>query len=419
MERLLLTLDEELNRILQKELWRRKITIPDVPSKINVLTGMRRTGKTTILFQHILKILETGVPRSRILFINFEDDRIDLHRSSSNVLSDAVETWYSLDPSRHDEMCYLYFDEIQNVSGWERTVRRLYDTKKVRIYLTGSSARLLSKEIATELRGRSITTEVWPLDFEEYPGLEFFPNVMGQLAKDRYMQSFLNYIRSGGFPETVKVDKSTAVGILQGYVEIVMFRDVLERWQLGNLPLLKELLKRLLSMPGRLLSVNKLFNELKGLGFSIGKNTLYEYISHIEDTYLIFTVPLYSESVKKTAVNPKKVYAIDTGLLNSVNLFSKDDRGYLFENIVFLALRRSGWNVFYYLTDERYEVDFLAQNFRGEKMLVQVCFDLNNAETMKREKRSLDIATGKTGIPGIIVTPQNYLEFSRKLQSDR
>jgi len=415
MKTFLLTLEEELNQILQKEIWRRNISIPDIPSKINVLTGMRRTGKTTILFQHISNLLKNGVHRSRILFINFEDDRIGMNNLQPNVIADAVETWYSLDPSRHDELCYLFFDEIQNVNGWERTVRRLHDTKNIRLYITGSSAKLLSKEIATELRGRSISTEVWPLDFEEYPGFETFPSSMGKAASDRYLFSFSNYMKTGGFPETVGIDKSDAVRILQEYVEIVLFRDVMERWSLANLPLLRELFKRLLSMPGRLLSVNKLYNELKGLGFSIGKNTLYEYISHIEDAYLIFTVPLYSESIKQQTVNPRKVYAIDTGLLNSMNLFSNEDLGYLFENIVFLALRKKNYSVYYYLTRERYEVDFLAENSQGKKLLVQASLDISDAETLKRETRSLELAKERTGIPGIIVTPENYLEFMRKL----
>ncbi len=415
MERLLLTLEEELDSILKKDFYPRNITIPDVPSKINVLTGMRRTGKTTILFKHISNLLKNGIDRSRVLFINFEDDRLNTGTPSGNIISDIVEFWYSADPARHNELCHLFFDEIQNVRGWEKTVRRLHDTKKVRLYLTGSSAKLLSKEIATELRGRSISTEVWPFDFEEYPGFEKFPVKMGKVTKDKYLHSFYNYMKTGGFPETIAVDNTVAVQILQEYVETVLFRDVMERWELANLPLLKVLVKRLLSMPGRLLSVNKLFNELKGLGYNLGKNTLYEYISHIEDAYLIFTVPLYSKSVKKSTVNPKKVYAIDTGLLNSVNLFTNEDKGYLFENIVFLALRRRGYRVFYYLTEERYEVDFLAENVQGRKLLIQACLDTNNSETLKRETRSLELAKKTLKISGNLVTPENYLEFIRTL----
>ncbi len=415
MERLLLTLEEELDSILKKDFYPRNITIPDVPSKINVLTGMRRTGKTTILFKHISNLLKNGVARSRVLFINFEDDRLNTGTPSGNIISDIVEFWYSADPARHNELCYLFFDEIQNVRGWEKTVRRLHDTKKVRLYLTGSSAKLLSKEIATELRGRSISTEVWTFDFEEYPDFEKFPEKMGKATKDRYLHSFYNYMKTGGFPETIAADNTVAVQILQEYVETVLFRDVMERWELANLPLLKELFKRLLSMPGRLLSVNKLFNELKGIGYNLGKNTLYEYISHIEDAYLIFTVPLYSKSVKKSTVNPKKVYAIDTGLLNSVNLFTNEDKGQLFENIVFLALRRRGYRVFYYLTEERYEVDFLAENAQGRKLLIQACLNTNDPETLKRESRSLELAEKTLKISGNLVTPENYLEFIRTL----
>lgn len=415
MEKLLLTLEEECSQRINSETWPRSVKVPDIATKITVLVGMRRTGKTTVLFQKMRTLINNGVSRSRILHINFEDDR--LRPITSETMTHMVDAWYSLDPKRHDETCYLFLDEVQNVAGWELTVRRLHETKKVRLFLTGSSAKLLSKEIATELRGRSLTTEIWPLDFEEYPGLESFPSAMGKATQDRYLMSLSNYIEKGGFPETVKVDRSIAVQILQEYIEVVLFRDVLERWNLANLSLLRELFRRLLTMPGRLLSVNKLYNELKGLGYSIGKNTLYEYITHIEDAYLVFQVPLYSDSPKKTLANPRKIYAVDTGLLHSVNVFADRDKGYLFENLIFLALKKRGYQIYYYLTKERYEVDFFAENSSGSRLLVQACWDTTDSQTKEREERALKIAVERTGISGHIVTPETYLKFIRQLDS--
>lgn len=230
------------------------------------------------------------------------------------------------------------------------------------------------------------------------------------------MGAFSLYMARGGFPETFGVNRSVAVRILQDYVEVVLVRDILERWNLSNLTLLKELVHRLITQPGRSFSINRYYHELKSRGFTLGKSNLYEYSALVEDAYLAFSVPLHSASIKKVQANPRKIYAIDTGLVNSATLTPERDRGHLFENIVFLALRRRGWKVWYYLTRERFEVDFLAEHPTGGRLLVQACWDEADPATPERERRALESACRETGLPGTLVTPGDYLRFCRTLE---
>ncbi len=278
------------------------------------------------------------------------------------------------------------------------------------MFITGSSAKMLSKEIATSLRGRSINTEMWPLDFREYPGRERYPLEMSKKTSDKFHADFYNYMIAGGFPEVIFYDSSTRIRVLQDYVEVVLFRDIIERYNISNITLVKYLIKKILHSAGRQMSIHKLYNDIKSQGIKIGKNTLYNYLKYIEDCYLVFTVSLYSESIRAVQSNPKKVYAVDTGLIRAFTLI-KEDYGNLFENIVYLSLRRSGFDIYYYLTKERYEVDFLAKDTFGNLKLFQVCYDMKHEPTFQREKRALDIAKKELNIEGEIITPENFLNF--------
>ena len=198
--------------------------------------------------------------------------------------------------------------------------------------------------------------------------------------------------------------------MLQDYVEVVIFRDIIERYNISNIALVKYMIKTILHSSGRQLSINKLYNDIKSQGIKIGKNTLYNYLVSIEDCYLAFTVPVYKQSLRAVQSNPKKVYAVDTGLIQALTL-RKEDYGSLFENIVYLFLRRNQYDVYYYLTKDRYEVDFLAKDIFGNLRLFQVFYDMKEQSTFEREKRALDIAKNELGMDGEIITPENYLKF--------
>ena len=405
---LLAEFHEKLNSL--HHLVPRMATFPEADNKIKVAIGMRRTGKTYFIFQKILSLLQSGVLLTDILYINLEDDR--LLPLSREKLAYLLEGFYSVYPKNHDRTCYLFLDEIQNVDDWATVIRRFFDSKRVDIYLTGSSAKLLSKEIATSLRGRSLATEIWPFDFSEYllaKDLVIDKQIYGSKTRDNLMHAFRQYLELGGFPEVVFYDASVRDQTLQDYVTIVTYRDIIERYAIINPSIIRYMIASMIANVAKPFSINKFYNDLKSQGYKINKDSLYDYAQHIEDAFLAFSVPLYSESIRKVQTNPKKIYAIDTGLIRAMTLDHTNDLGRLFENLIYLDLRRRGVTIYYYLTKERYEVDFLIQTSHGKKELIQVTWDMADNDTKLREERALNAAMLELNIPGRIVTLESYL----------
>ncbi len=409
-------LEEFHNKIkLLKDIVIRDTQFPDAPSKIKVAIGMRRAGKTYFLYQQILKMLNDSVPESTILYINFEDDR--LLPLNEHKLAKLVDAFYMLYPENHDKKCYLFFDEIQNVMNWPIVIRRLHDTKNAEIFLTGSSAKLLSKEIATSLRGRSLAVEIWPYSFNEYiraKKISIDRTIYGKKTEDNLTKIFNNYLSEGGFPEIIYFSQDIKQKTLQEYFDVAIYRDIIERHNIKNPNLIKYMILSMIKNTGKPFSVNKFYNDLKSQGYQIGKDILYEYVNHIEDAYLAFPVAIYDKSLRKTYTNPKKLYAIDPGLIRALTLDYESDLGRLFENIIYLDLKRLGYNINYYLTSERYEIDFLAQTPRGQKKLIQVAWDIEDAKTIKREERALESGKKELNIDGEIITLDSYLRHGLK-----
>ncbi len=390
----------------------RQYEFSSMQNKIKVAIGMRRVGKTYFLFETIRKLMaEKAIPWSRILYINFEDDR--LLPCSKTKLREILEDFYTLYPENHDVVCHLFLDEIQHVEDWPTVIRRFFDTKKVEIYLSGSSSKLLSKEIASSLRGRSIATEIWPFDFNEFllsHNIELEKTLFGRKSHDILYDSLKHYLVSGGFPETLSASVEDRRKILQEYVDVVVMRDIIDRYKITNLSLVKYLINTLLKNIGSGFSINKFANDVKSQGLSGAKNTIYDYLNYIEDAYLIFAVPLFSESLRKTHSNLKKIYAIDPGLVQAYSFSLNDNFGHLFENIVYLDLRRKGHKVHYYLTKERYEIDFLTEDPLGKIHLYQVVWDTSDEKTLAREMRALDAAKAELNVSGELITPESYIK---------
>lgn len=391
----------------------RTVKLTNISDKIMVIIGMRRTGKTYLLLQTIYALLET-VLLTRILYLNFEDDR--LFPMTGQEFAALIDQFYTLYPENHDATCYLFFDEIQNIEGWERVIRRYFDTKKVIIYLTGSSAKLLSKEIATSLRGRSVATEVWPFSFTEFLaaqapkkslGQSF--NMLGKKDLDQLKKQLVSYLEHGGFPETMPLNPINCTRILQDYVSVVIFRDIVERYKITNLALIRYVIKTLIGNVGCGFSVNKLFNDLKSQGFAVSKTTIHDYLEYIEDAYLAFTVPLYAESIRKTQTNLRKLYAIDTGLVRAYSTNFSKNLGHHFENLIYLDLKRTNHEIYYYLTKTRREVDFFAKDRQGLWHLYQVSWNTDDPQTLERELMALREAEQELGIQGELITPDIYL----------
>ncbi len=396
---------------LLKEMVPRRVEFPIAPGKIKVAIGMRRAGKTYCVYQEILKLIEQGLSKTSILYINFEDDR--LLPLNEKTLAGLVDAFYSLYPENHDRKSYLFFDEIQNVDNWALVIRRLHDTKNVEIYLTGSSAKMLSKEISTSLRGRSLAIEVWPYNFNEFlvaKKVVIDRNLYDKKTADRLSLVFGHYLSEGGFPEIVPYSQDIKQRTLQEYLDVVIYRDIIERHNVKTPALIKYMILSMIKNVGKPFAVNKFYNDSKSQGYQIGKDLLYDYADYIEDAYLAFSVPLFDKSVRKIQSNPKKLYAIDPGLVRALTLDFENDLGRLFENIIFLELKRRGCKVNYYLTSERHEIDFLAQMPRGQKKFFQVAWDMQNEKTLEREQRALKKGMKELGIEGEIITLDSYLE---------
>ncbi len=381
------------------ELTRRTGDFAAVPGKALALVGMRRAGKTFLCFQLIRELLADGVPKERILYLNFEDDR--LYGFGLGDCQAILDVFYGAGPEKKSQHCHFFFDEIQNVPHWERFVRRVLDTEQASVHVTGSSARLLSAEIATGMRGRSLDREVFPFSFEEFlraEGLSY--DVANPGAKTRLLlhKKAQEYLRNGGFPEVRLHEAARHREILQSYVDAVVLRDVVERHQVANVEALRTLVHRVLRNPTAKLSVNKFYLDMKSRGLRVGKDDLYAFLHHLSEAYLVFPVPVWSRSEKKRQVNPKKIYVIDNGIVDAWSTGQTSDRGALLENLVFLSLRRRGLDVGYYETQRGREVDFA---FRDGKrtVLLQVAWSLEDAETKARELRALAEAAQEVPSP--------------------
>lgn len=389
----------------------REFYFPDIPNKIQVAIGIRRGGKTYLLFQKMIELLKE-TPLSQILYLNFEDER--LFPMEQKKLGVLIDSFYSLHPENHEKECHIFLDEIQNVEDWPRVIRRIFDTKNAKLYLTGSSAKLLSKEIATSLRGRSIALEVWPFSFAEVmqaKNIVLPERPFGRISLDKLQEQLRIYLETGGFPETLFLEASKRNSILQDYVSVVVLRDIIERHNISNITLIRYMVKTLIKNVGCPFAVNRFHNDLKSQGLLVGKETIHDYLGHMEDAYLVFPLPLYSESIKKTQTNPKKIYAIDTGLARAYTLGRTQNTGHHFENLIYLDLRRQGHQVYYYLTKTRKEVDFLSLDPNGQWHLYQVCWDTRDEKTAERERIALAEAEKELGIKGKLISPENYFEW--------
>lgn len=361
-----------------------------------VVKGMRRTGKTFVTYERIGRLVDSGVSLGRIVYVNFEDDRLKFLKASDLRLINEIhaELW----PKCANERCWYFLDELQNVDGWESYARRLVDSKRIQVCLTGSSSKLLSEEIATEMRGRSVPIEVFPLSFAEYlrfngivdelPRTGFTPRMKGLLRR-----SVREYIERGGFPDVQDVSPRIRVSMLQGYVDAVLYRDVIERHKVASVQALRYTMDYLFHNYARRTSTRNVANVLKNLSVSANRESISDYIDWFEDAYLVYPVSVMSDSLAVKRVNPDKYYLVDTGLIRSMCVKNDAERGWLLENLVFMALRRGMNKVEYVVNPDGTEVDFHIVNMvTKEVRLVQVAWTVQDKETFARETAALELA---------------------------
>ncbi|MCC5806653.1 MAG: ATP-binding protein [Opitutales bacterium] len=389
-------LEEKLATALAVEppvLTRREIRLPKIPGKALAVVGMRRSGKTSFLWQCLSDLLTAGAKRETLLLLNFEDDR--LAGIDAEALSFMLEAYYRLHPELRDrETVTLFLDEIQLVKGWETFARRILDTEKVRLFLSGSSASMLSREVATSMRGRALEVTVFPFSFREalahrgeLPGKPWA--LLPKQRRSALARAFHDYLTEGGFPEAQGVPARDRRLLLQSYVDVAVLRDVIERHGVSNPVALRWLQRHLLGAPAAPFSIQKFYDTLKSQGIPVAKDTLHAFLSHLEDAFLIRTTSIFSASERQRMVNPRMAYPIDSGLIPVYERTRRANLGHALETAVLVELLRRGCEVHYLRTPDGYEVDFHAVDPEGHSQLIQVCADASDEATWQREVRAL------------------------------
>ena len=388
-------LDESL-ALPPRRLTRRDVRLPAIPGKAFAVIGVRRSGKTSYLAEHRSEHLHSGVPAESQLLLLLEDERL-------TGITVADLGWMLEEHARRVPQSYarehvtLYLDEVQYVPGWEGLVRRLIDTGGVQVFVTGSSARLLSREVATSLRGRAMEVLIHPFSFREalrHAGAEPAPGaapVAGPEAAELH-QRLRRYLVEGGFPEAQGAEPRDRAALLAGYVDVVVLRDVIDRHSVSNPLALRWLQRQLLANPGGGFSVKKQYDTLRSQGVRVAKDTLHEYLGYLEDAFLVRTVSLHTASERRRMVNPRKAYPVDPGLISLFARSGRSHHGRALETAVLLELERRGWEVSYLRTEEGWEVDFFAHRAGEAPMLVQVCLETSQDATWERELRALHAA---------------------------
>ena len=382
-------------------IWQRTLEIPLKSGKIITLSGVRRSGKTYHLFSLMKRLKDKGLSPENILYLNFEDERLRLTTSDLDLILQAYRELY---PNIDLAKCYFFFDEIQEIKGWEKFIDRLYHSITNHIFITGSNSTLLSKEIASALRGRTITYEIYPLSFKEFADIEL-PKINSQTStgKAKLLHLFGLFLQQGGFPELIGKNQELQNKILQEYFNVMVLRDLVERYKISQVEILKYFCKRVIGNSAGEFSVHKIYNELKSQGYKIGKDTIYAYQEYVESIYLARFIPKYAHSIVKTELSQKKTYVIDQGMGVSMDFKFSQDKGRLLETTVGLELIKQGKQIAY--TQNGTECDFVVFDKDRITQAIQVTCDTSDEKTRSREIKGLIETCRKFSLDrGTIVT---------------
>jgi hypothetical protein len=380
---------------------RRDARLAAVPGKVQAVIGMRRAGKTTFLLQLLAERRAALAPELAI-YLSFDDER--LAGIEVDQLGFLLEEHYRRHPAlRGHRTVHWFLDEIQLVPGWERFVRRVLDTEKVEIAVSGSSARMLSREVHSSLRGRGMATVVRPFSFREFlrhRGEEPTKAPRRWTPGERSLVEarFREFLVEGGFPEAQGLPVADRIDLLQGYVDTVLFRDVVERYGVSQVAALRWLVRQCLRNPAGSFSVHRLHLDLKAQGHGVAKDAVHAFLGHLLDAFLVSAVPLATDSERQRNSNPRKLYPADPGLIRAFDASGRTNLGHALETAVLNELERRRAEVGYVKTDDGLEVDFLARYPGAGEELLQVCADPSAPGTLARELRALDAAAG--GHPG-------------------
>ncbi len=374
-------------------------------NQVVTVTGPRRAGKSFIMRQAAKDLMHNGTPKENILMVNFEDPRFT--ELDAKLLEQMYETYLEfLSPKGQP---FLFLDEIQEINGWEKWVRYMHELRKAKLVVSGSNAKLLSRELGTLLTGRHLDVTVFPLSFRE------FLTFNGLIIKDRLdavkkrieIRSLLRkYLEHGSFPEVVLSEQKKE--ILLSYFEDLVNKDLLRRFNVRKPQELKALVKFYLSNVAALTTFNSIEKFLKISGATVEK-----FSGYLEQVYLVFFLKRFSFKVREQEKNPRKIYAIDTGLSNAVGFRFSENIGRLAENVVFLELKRRqtfnpGLELYYWKDVHHREVDFVLKEGTKVTQLIQVCWNVEDPQTKERELRSLAKAMNELDVKEALVVTEDY-----------
>ena len=386
-----------------KDLIPRELNIDLSGKDIVVLTGVRRSGKTYAMFQLINYLIESGVEEDRIFYINFEDERIKPKSEYLTELIPTIKEYFT----RGDDLI-LFLDEIHRIPGWDLWAHRQH-LRGVKLIISGSTSKLHPNMIADSLKGRTRTYMIYPLSFAEF--LKFKGYKIKRVMSDEsisvlnsLLREFLEY---GGFPEITLLDgKSTKIQKLQEYFRTIVYRDIMENYNIENKILLEYLLK--LMMDSLIFSANKVYKTLRSMGLKSSKDTILLYKSYAESAYLFYQVHIFSYKIKDLLQYPRKLYCIDHGMRRALSFAYSQSLSKALENAVFVELMRRSdlsMSIHYWKSREGYETDFIILKNLSPIAAYQVVYELEEESTMRREERGLIKALKELGIKkGVIIT---------------
>jgi len=397
----------EFHKLGLPEVERRELKLPVNVNKAITVIGLRRVGKTYLLYQTMRELLKS-LRLENIFYVNFEDNRME--GINSKDLSRIVELYKKYNPE--SKTMYLFFDEIQNVAGWEKFVRRLLERRDARIFITGSSSKFLSKEIATSLRGRSLSFKLFPLSFREFLTFKGFEAEEPFIEDERGMiMRFLEeYLQFGGFPEIVNYDVHLKLRTLQEYLDMVIYKDLVERYGIEKISVMKALIRLVVKNFSRRVSIRSLYNSLSS-GMTLSRNTVYEYFSYLEDVGFVLPIRKFSFSEKESMRSIAKLYVADNGF---PTIYGLKDLEYRMENVVAIELlRRKHYfnpllDVYYWHDRQQREVDFVVTEGFEVRDLIQVCYDVDDLNTKKREINALLKASRELGCKNLHIITWDY-----------
>ncbi len=346
--------------------------------KIISIIWPRRSWKSYYLYLIIKWLLKNWLNIENIIFVNFEDERINIKWEDLQLL---IDSYLEIYPDKDLSQCFFFFDEIQNIENWEKFVRRIYDNWIKNIFITWSNSKLLSKEISTSLRWRSISYELLPLWFDEYLNFKW-ENLNFYATKDKakLLKLQRDFISRWGFPEIIKYKEDLKIKVLQEYFDVMLYNDIIERYKIKNVVVLKQFVKQLIQSTTSEYSINKIWNKLKSLWLKFNKNDLYNFLEYFETVYFLKTLSKFDYSLIKQT--KKKLYLFDNWFLNALTFKFSDDWGKLLENVVFIELyKKYWWDNIFFLSNWN-ETDFIIS--WKEKNIFQVCYVLND-ENKQRE----------------------------------